>query len=718
MYPECTTMWYTRGSEFKLKYKTNGKIETIEPPFKPYFFVEESKRRVATYHLRRMKIIAHSEPTDLRAIDTGNKVAKISVNLPKFVKMAREVLSIKDIKCYEADIPFERRVRIDLNWKTASSYKIGFFDIECWDAEKDFIRGYDKDQIMCIVVVDNNGKEYILFDKDEYSLLKSFNKLAKQFDMLVGWNSDNFDVPMIREREKMYNLRFPRKEVRWLDLMWVIRGLSIREKPSWSLDFVTQDMLDEKILVHHDKRIHELEDEQIIERCLYDALALKLLNDEYKYVETMIQIAHKSYIFPDELCEAKEGFVGDKKGLKISRAIDALLLRRARELGYVLPSKPEKPHDKRHSGAFIAQPPEAFKLYRSVLVMDFQSLYPNIILAFKVSPDKDGVLYPSIISHLLEERLKYKKLAKETGKEEYDIRQKALKILLNAFYGVMNNPWFRIQRVDLGDFVATKGREIIQSLIEEMKKLGFKVIYGDTDSIFVILSDNLTEDMIFAIEKEVNDLFQSKYGKNFQLEADKLFSALYFPKRASDDTASKKKYAGYKIWERGKGFIEPELEIVGFEAIKGDTPEAAKTLQKELIRMFLSGKSINEIKAFVEEYKRSFLSGAVPVDQLVIWKTLSKEISEYKSTPPHVTAAKIMREHGYQVYVKDKIPYFWSKKGALPYIKECLDESVDYKYYWEHVFEPIIERTVGIVSKKSKRKKNNKTQPLDLFFKK
>ncbi|RLI74059.1 hypothetical protein DRP04_15115, partial [Archaeoglobales archaeon] len=286
---ECTTMWYTvKEGKLMLKYKCDGKFETVEAPFKPYFFVPKTKRRVAVYHMRRMKIFPEVEDTDLKTIDTEETVSKISVNVPKFVRDARDVLTIKDINSYEADIPYDRRVRIDLDWKTASNYKVAFFDIECWDAGRDYLRGYDQDQVICIAIVDDNGHEQVLYNKDECELLREFNKTAKQYDMLVGYNSDLFDVPRLKEREKLYRLRFPTKHVRWFDIMWMIRGTSQRELASWSLDYVTQTLLGEKILVHHDKRVHTLEDELIMERCLYDALALKMLNDEFQYVETAI----------------------------------------------------------------------------------------------------------------------------------------------------------------------------------------------------------------------------------------------------------------------------------------------------------------------------------------------------------------------------------------------------------------------------------------------
>ena len=171
----------------------------------------------------------------------------------------------------------------------------------------------------------------------------------------------------------------------------------------------------------------------------------------------------------------------------------------------------------------------------------------------------------------------------------------------------------------------------------------------------------------------------------------------------------------------GKNLVEEVMEKAGIksyeivEVVKGDTPEAAKKLQKMLIHMFLQGHDKQYIEAFVNDYKNCLLRGEVPVDQLVIWKTLRKDIDSYKSTAPHVSAAKIMKQHSYQVFVGDKIPYFWSKTGAQPYIKECLSEPVDYKYYWERIFAPIVERTVGIYD--GKNKKEDKTAKLDLFFK-
>jgi len=111
----------------------NERPQHVEAPIKPYFYVENSKVTVARYYASRVGIPITVHNTDLRTID-GTVVSKVETQLPKQVGLLRRVMP-KGL-ALEADVPFERRVRIDLDWKTSDTYNVAYFDLET--ATRDF----------------------------------------------------------------------------------------------------------------------------------------------------------------------------------------------------------------------------------------------------------------------------------------------------------------------------------------------------------------------------------------------------------------------------------------------------------------------------------------------------------------------------------------------------------------------------------------------------
>jgi DNA polymerase elongation subunit (family B) len=448
--------------------------------------------------------------------------------------------------------------------------------------------------------------------------------------------------------------------------------------PSWSLEYVGRHLLGME-RVHSDKQFSQLTLQEIYERCQRDVEITRELDLKLGLSDLDITKAHISYTFPDETT-------------RISRCIDALLLRRARELGYVLPNKPSKSSGQ-HSGAFVAQPPRPLHIFQNVLFLDCVSMYPSIIISYRISPDPERKLYPDVLSQLMSERKRYKQLYRETGDRRYDILQYAYKILANAFYGVFNAPGFRVQRPDLGDEVARRGREIVTSLIGFYSSLGYNVIYADTDS--VALSDIPPDETVFSMLAEAGTRhIRESLGADIQVEAKKFYSKLYFPKRASDESAAKKRYAGYVVWTSDDGWLQsPKLDTVGIEVVRTDFPPAAQLLQRTLIEGFLSGRPVAELQALLLDFKKALFSGLLSYEDLAISKSITKR--DYKANPPHVRAAKKLEQLGVPLSVGDKVRFVYTKWGPLP-LEMCRDIPVDVQHYWERVFRPIAERTLGV----------------------
>jgi len=646
----------------------NEQPKHIEAPFRPYFFVEQPKVSVVRYYASRVGIPITVHNTDLTTID-GTAVSRVETQLPRQVGLLRRVMP-KGV-ALEADIPFERRVRIDMDWKTSDTYNVAYFDLET--ATRDFDSFKEGTIIGASVVSQGLSEVYVGSEPDVVRWLYDI-VTEHRFELMVGYNSDAFDVPILTQRSQKLAIAF---NVRFADLYWLVRSERQKMFSSWTLEHVAKELVGLS-RVNVDKPVHQLTKQQIAERCLCDSELLYEIERAYGFVDTAITKAYYTYLFPDET-------------VKASKPIDSLLLRKARELGLALPSKPENYDEEvKHSGAYVHQPPEALKVFENVLVLDVASMYPSIIMQFKISPDKEGVLIPKVIEDLYRERLRLKELASK-GDVRANVKQGALKILLNAVYGVMSNPSFRLFNVELGDKVATYGRQINQVMRDACEQLGLKVIASDTDSVFVVIPQDVNEQGYYDLARYLELCIKERMGVVMTVEPDKLFSKIYFPRRGGDNTAAKKKYAGLVIWKKGKGYITPTVETVGMETVRSDWPEAIKDLQKLVVSEYLNGGKVTPL---VKEFVSMLKKGQIPVERLALSKSISKD--DYKVEPHHVQAAKKAEKLGYKFYVGDKVQYVYTYSGVQPLLNgNVKPEHVDVNYYLE-LLNNMLERTVGI----------------------
>jgi len=256
-----------------------------------------------------------------------------------------------------------------------------------------------------------------------------------------------------------------------------------------------------------------------------------------------------------------------------------------------------------------------------------------------------------------------------------DERQKAVKVLANATYGYMGWPAARWYCRECAEAVTAWGRQLIRMAIDYAKKLGLRVIYGDTDSLFVTYDEEKIRKLIEFVEKELG----------FEIKIDKVYKRVFF-------TEAKKRYAGL--------LADGRIDIVGFEAVRGDWCELAKDVQSKIVEIVLKTGDTEKAIEYVQKVIRELKEGKIPVEKLVIWKTLSKKLSEYSVEAAHVVAAKRMLEKGFKVSVGDKIGYVIVKgsgklsQRAYPYFM-VKPNQLDVDYYIDHQIIPAALRILS-----------------------
>jgi len=319
-------------------------------------------------------------------------------------------------------------------------------------------------------------------------------------------------------------------------------------------------------------------------------------------------------------------------------------------------------------------------------------MYPNIMITYNLSPDtyvspKEPIppcgvyevpevrhrfrkepagFYKEVLSYLIKVRDEIRSRMKMISPEsvEYrvlDARQKAVKVITNASYGYAGWIGARWYMKPVAEAATAWGRHMILNAIKMAEKAGLKVVYGDTDSIFL----KHEPEKIEKLSKEIEE----KLG--LEIKPDKVYVRIFF-------TEAKKRYAGL--------LPDGQLDIVGLEVIRGDWAVVAKKVQGKVLEIILREQSPKKAAQFVQQFIYELRQRRVPYRDLIIWKTLTKPVEEYEVKASHVEAAKMLMKKGWKLAVGDKIGYvavlgtgrFYER--VKPYAFASFDE-VDIEYY-------------------------------------
>jgi DNA polymerase, archaea type len=402
-----------------------------------------------------------------------------------------------------------------------------------------------------------------------------------------------------------------------------------------------------------------------------------------------LQLSNLSALPPDQVLAAAVGF-----------RVDSYLMMEAHRLGELIPAR-EELNIIPYKGAIVLEP--AVGLHDRVAVLDFSAMYPSLMVKYNISPDTlvDGKgedvfevpeighhfrknppgFYKIVLSQLIASRQAAKKEAAKTprGTPEHKIlkaREKATKVITNATYGYAGWAGSRWYSREVAESAAALGRDTINKAIEIARKLKLKVLYGDTDSLFVEHDEKLVNQFIKDIDKDLG----------LEINLGQLYKRILF-------TEAKKKYAGM--------LDDGELDVVGMEAIRGDWSNLARDVQNEVIRLVLQDGNPTKAKSYVINLIRELSSAKVPKSSLVIWKTLTKRPDDYEVNAPHVEVARKMAKEGWPVTVGDKVGFIITRRAgklyqkAEPHFKVSMDQ-VDYDYYIQNQIVPAAARVLDV----------------------
>ncbi|CRN00559.1 DNA polymerase II [Pseudomonas sp. 34 E 7] len=553
-------------------------------------------------------------------------------------------------------------------------------------------------------------------------------------DAIIGWNVVQFDLRVLHEHAQRLNVPLllgrGGEAMTWREHgsrnhyfaaaagRLIIDGIEALRSATWSfesfsLENVAQTLLGEgKDISTPYQRMDEIN-----RMFAEDKPALARYN--LKDCELVTRIFEKTGLLEFLLERASvTGLPADRNGGSVA-AFTHLYMPLMHRQGFVAPNLGDKPPQASPGGFVMDSRPG---LYESVLVLDYKSLYPSIIRSFLIDPvglieglrhpdDSDSVegfrgarfsrtrhCLPAIVTRVSEGR--------EVAKREHNAPlSQALKIIMNAFYGVLGSSGCRFFDTRLASSITMRGHQIMRQTRELVEAQGYEVIYGDTDSTFVWLgSAHSNEDASRigqALVQHVNDWWRShlhtEYGLQsaLELQYETHFSRFLMPTIRGAEEGSKKRYAGLVV--RGDG--SEEMVYKGLETVRSDWSPLARQFQQELYRRIFHRQPHQE---YVREYVRRTLSGELD-DLLIYRKRLRRALHDYeRNVPPHVRAARLADEYNDRLgrprqYQRGGwISYVISVNGPEPL--EVRQAPIDYDHYVTRQLQPVADAILPFVN--------------------
>ncbi len=756
-----------------------SRIKTIDPTYRPYFYVLPSDIEQATKEISeiiKQKALPVTEITKERKIFLGEEkiFIKIYTKRHQDLQKVRDVIKmlelnrggsgsvidefeyqISALRVYLSEQGFSclEWLEGDLTVKGGKSLikdikktigqkpnlKILAFDMEVIEVQ----RGVPS--IIMISVFGEGLSKIITYQKtdysvdsiivnDEKSVIENFLQIIEDYDpdIIFGYNSDLYDMPVLRERAKKLKINIESlsrdnsgitlsKRARFttarligrvhidifnfvfniLSPMLQSEQLTLKNVAYELLEDTKLDMEYEDILQAWDKG-HELD--KLARYCLKDSeLVYKLAEMLLPDIEELTKITGQSLF--------------DTSRMPYSQLVEWYYIKKAKSQNRIIPNQPkfdeiQMRRQITYEGGFVKEPQPG--LHRNIAVVDFASLYPSIIASYNISIETlncscckdEGYKIPELpyrfcknkrgfeslaIEELLKERLALKEKLKKLDPDSHeylvlDTKQKALKTIINASYGYYAYPGSRWYSKECAESITALGRFWIKEILKKSEEKGFQVIYGDTDSVFLKFAED--KGKVEAFIHEINDYLPGI----MRLDLESFYTkGIFVPKETGG--IAKKRYA--LLDEKGR------LKIRGLEIVRRDLSRYARQTQQEILKMCLIEENVKRAFKYLDERINNLKQGKYDFKDLVVYEQLSKPVSEYKLISPHVMAAKRLLEKGIPVGEGSVIGYIIQKgHGSISeraYPVELAEPSkVDIDYYIENQVVPSAMRILSV----------------------
>ncbi len=767
-----------KKKEKALEYLNNLEIKHKDSIITPKEIKLEERKLVGN-PVEAVKIFVET-PGDINILrdyvkETPGYLERVEDDIPIYKKylIVKKIPIGSKLKCsgkmieskkYRADYILELK-KFEEEGESFENLNIMALDIETYNPKGN--PRASKDPIIMISIATSKGLEKVItmkkFDKpqkyvefvdSEMDILKKLTETIQEInpDIIVGYNSDIFDFSYIQTRADKYNL-----SLRWgidktklnvrsrrnnsiakitgiphIDLFKFIRNILSPTLKTETLDLNSVA----KELVGAEKK-EGIEWTKMYEYWDEGGEKLKKVV-EYNMQDSRITLKLAKKICPVamELSRIVGQPLFNVSRMRYGQCVEWFLAKNADEFGELVPKKPYGKNirgrfSRSYEGAYVHTPKPG--LFENVVIYDFRSLYPSIIVSHNICPttlfcdcckeghktpkikdktytfckEKKGFI-PKLLENLINRRMRIKEILKDMKKDNSDYailsaRSYAIKTIANSAYGFYAFPRSRWYCIECAESITAWGRKYIKDVIKKAEKDNFNVLYGDTDSIIISLEDK---------KKEKIEKFADKINKELPDMMELEFEGFY-PRGIF--VSAKKRYA--LADEEGK------LTVKGLEVVRRDWSSIARDTQKEVLKALLVKGSTEKAVEIIRKKINQLKEKEIEMDDLAILTQLKKKIENYDSVGPHVAAAKKARKHGYDFEPGQMIRYVVTKnKGSISdrsYILEEVkkkDMEYDSEYYINNQLLPAVERIFSAIGYSKDELKGKLQKKLDGFF--
>ena len=464
------------------------------------------------------------------------------IPMTEVTAIGEEVESFLNLDSKKQDVKI---IKLTDKLRRASEYPQKFriisFDLEVRNPHG--MPNSEDDEIIMIGVASNFGINQVIStktnsaDRDDFvnqvgsekEMIEEFVRIIKEnnVDIIVGYNSDNFDFPYLKDRAKILDvdldIGMDGSDVRYIrrgfanaasfkglihvDLYLVMRRYMTLER--YTLERVYYELFGEEKIDVPGERIWEFWDNGGEE---LDNLFDYSLDD----VVSTLKIAEQTLPLNLELTRIIGQPLFDVSRMATGQQAEWFLVKQAYFDGEVVPNKQganflDRANAEDNEGGYVREPETG--LHENLVQFDFRSLYPSLIISKNISPDvmvlgdveneddynispEHGLKFkkspqgfiPSVIDKILQERFRLKREMKEsqdeTEKKSLNVQQQAIKRLANTMYGIYGFPRFRWYSFECAKAITSWGRQYIKSSIKKAEEFGFYTIYADTDGFY------------------------------------------------------------------------------------------------------------------------------------------------------------------------------------------------------------------------------------------
>ncbi|MEM2874418.1 MAG: DNA-directed DNA polymerase [Candidatus Hadarchaeales archaeon] len=662
---------------------------------------EVVRRTVSGREIEAVKVVL-SHPRDMQAIRHAVRELPGVASLYEFdIQPHRSYLldrGLVPMEGVEADVDVRENGEVRIARAVSSPrhskgveahLRVMSFDIEVYNPGGS--PRVDRDPIIMISLSDDGGfrrvltwkrfegaPEYVECLGSEREMVERFVSIVRERDpdVLLGYNTDMFDFPYLRERARILKAKLPlgidgsevtfrrhrfassarvrgRIHVDVFSMVEFMATIGYMRLIHYTLEDVYRHLLGKEKPDFEFKEMPEAWDKG-------GEKLLRLIEYSMSDADATLELGLALLPLFVELARVVGQTLFDVTRMTPGQLVEWLLISEARKRGELVPPRPvgeefEERLEETYIGGYVMEPVRG--LHEKLAVFDFRSLYPSIIVTHNIDPStlncgccaedertkvpgmeywfctkREGFI-PATLKKLIRARFRLKEELKRhrPETEEYsslNARQTAYKIIANSAYGMLGYSRARWYSKECAESITSFGRHYIQRTIEMARSFGFDVIYSDTDSSFVRLNHLGKEDAMKFLKK-VNETLPGI----IELELEGFYPRGVF--------ITKKRYA--MIDEEGR------MVVKGLEFVRRDWAAIAKRTQEEVLRAILNEGSPQRAAEIIKKVTRDIQEGKVKLEDLIIYTQLKMPIESYRSIGPHVVAAKRLRSLGYQV---------------------------------------------------------------------